>query len=172
MTVRELLENNSLIVDASITLLNKDGKNIDQLNIGMDYGVEPPYPTKYTDRYNNRGELVALYDINGGRKAHYIRESINRIDRRDETLWGVILSKIPKKWLELEVWSWHHGIVYTAHHPRDRHVYQDAEGIRIWAKEYADTLKEYAVDVIEEKPSKELDGQISMFEEETNESRI
>lgn len=71
MTVRELLENNSLIVDVCITLLNKDGKNIDQLNIGMDYGVEPPYPTKYTDKYNNRGELVALYDINGGRKDNY-----------------------------------------------------------------------------------------------------
>ena len=102
MTVKELIQLNQMITDVEITV-RKDGKLLDQLNIGPAEGVRPPYPQKVPvdERY---------IDANGihthtHKEATYIPKSINAWDDGKD-YWNIKTDRIPKKWLELEVTDW------------------------------------------------------------------
>ena len=103
MTVRELISLNQMITDLEITVRRKDGKLLDQLNIGPSEGVKPPYPTRVPkdERYiDNVGYYSETH-----RDAAYIGKSINAWDDGRE-YWQVKPERLPKQWLELEVTSW------------------------------------------------------------------
>ena len=55
MTVKEILETNMELVDVQITLRNKDGWILNELNIGPDFGVVPPYPQMVPKSYEYAG---------------------------------------------------------------------------------------------------------------------
>ena len=102
MKVRELMELNMMITDAQITV-RVDGTSfiVDQLNIGCERGIKPPYPTQVPkeERYVGNQSLSCRKD------AHYIDKSINAWDDGKE-YWQLKINRIPEKWLDLEVSSW------------------------------------------------------------------
>lgn len=101
MTIKELIELNQMITDVEITV-RKDGTALlDQLNIGPAEGRKPPYPTMVPKSERYIGNL----SIETKREAHYIEKSINAWDDGKD-YWQVKPDRIPKKWLELEVFSW------------------------------------------------------------------
>ena len=101
MTVRELIELNQMITDAEITI-RKDGTALlDQLNIGLAEGRKPPFPTKVPKEERYIGNpSPGCY-----KEAHYIEKSINAWDDGKD-YWQVKPDRIPKKWLDLVVYSW------------------------------------------------------------------
>jgi len=100
MTVRELLETNACIADIQITV-RKDGKLLNQLNIGLYQGVKPPYPTKVpvSERYLGTDCIANKKD------AIYIDKSVNSWDDGKD-YWQVKTTRIPDRWLDLKVISW------------------------------------------------------------------
>lgn len=102
MTVKDLISLNQMITDLQITV-RKDGKLLDQLNIGCAEGVKPPYPTRVPkdERYI---DSIGYYS-HTHREATYIDKSINAFDDGRD-YWQVKPERLPKKWLELEVTSW------------------------------------------------------------------
>ena len=100
MKVRELIELNQMITDVKITV-RKDGKLLDQLNIGPSEGIKPPCPTMVPKEEKYIGNM----SIETKREAHYISKSINAWDDGKD-YWQVKPDRIPKKWLDLEVYSW------------------------------------------------------------------
>lgn len=100
MTVRELIELNQMITDVEITV-RKDHHLLDQLNIGRAEGIKPPYPTMVP----KEERWLKNMSIETKREAHYIDKSINAWDDGKD-YWQVKPERIPKKWLELEVYSW------------------------------------------------------------------
>lgn len=158
MTVRELLETNMMLCDVQITLRNKDSWLLNELNIGPDYGVKPPYPTRVpiAEKYaRNRSECYL-------KDAIYIRKNINAYDDGKD-YFQLCLNRFPKGWLDLEVFSWHYGFAYDGHHQRQRPV-DGWQAIRVDARRYEDTL------VVLEEPkeitqkSDQLDGQMDITE--------
>ena len=101
MTVKELIELNQMITDVEITVRVNGSALLDQLNIGPAEGIKPPYPTMVPkeERY------IGNNSISTKREAHYINKSINAWDD-GEDYWKVKPDRIPKKWLDLEVYSW------------------------------------------------------------------
>ncbi len=101
MTVKELIELNQMITDVEITVRKDGSALLDQLNIGPAEGRKPPYPTMVpkSERYIGNLSIVTK------REAHYIEKSINAWDDGKD-YWQVKPDRIPKKWLELEVFSW------------------------------------------------------------------
>lgn len=101
MTVRELIELNQMITDIEITVRKNGTTLLDQLNIGPAEGIKPPYPTMVPkeERY------VGNFSISTKREAYYIDKSINAWDDGKD-YWQVKVSRIPSKWLDLEVFSW------------------------------------------------------------------
>lgn len=104
MTVKELIELNMMIVDVSITVRTKDGKLVDQLNIGCNVGVKPPYPTRVPRDEKFIGSTNIYLDTHY-KEAAYIPKSINSWDD-ERDYWQLKVNRIPEKWLELEVSSW------------------------------------------------------------------
>lgn len=160
MTVRELLDTNMGIVDVKITLRNKDGWLLNELNIGPDYGVVPPYPQRVPKEERYAGN----YSEDTKKDAVYIRKNINTYDDGKE-FFQLKLGVFPKGWLDLEVYSWHYSHVYPAHHTRKVPPGQFVfEGISITAQRYEDTL------VVLEEPkalvqkSDQLEGQMHITE--------
>ena len=102
MTVLDLISCNQMITDLQITV-RKDGKLLDQLNIGCAEGVKPPYPTRVPsdERYIDN---IGYYD-HTHREAAYIDKSINAWDDGRD-YWEIKANRIPKQWLDLEVFSW------------------------------------------------------------------
>lgn len=102
MTVLDLISCNQMITDLQITV-RKDGKLLDQLNIGCAEGVKPPYPTRVPsdERYIDN---IGYYD-HTHREAAYIDKSINAWDDGRD-YWEIKANRIPKQWLDLEVTSW------------------------------------------------------------------
>ena len=102
MTVLDLISCNQMITDLQITV-RKDGKLLDQLNIGCAEGVKPPYPTRVPsdERYIDN---IGYYD-HTHREAAYIDKSINAWDDGRD-YWEIKANHIPAKWLDLEVFSW------------------------------------------------------------------
>lgn len=100
MKVRELIELNNMITDVEITV-KKDGKLLDQLNIGPAEGIKPPYPTMVPKEERYIGNQC----LSTKREAYYIDKSINAWDDGKD-YWQVKTNRIPSKWLDLEVYSW------------------------------------------------------------------
>lgn len=158
MTVRELLETNMMLCDVKITLRNKDSWLLNQLNIGPDYGVKPPYPTQVPVEEKYVGNLSESCR----KDAIYIRKNINSYDDGKD-YFQLCLNRFPKGWLDLEVFSWHYGFAYDGHHQRQKPV-DGWQAIKIDARRYEDTL------VVLEEPkalvqkSEQLDGQMDITE--------
>ena len=104
MTVRELIELNSMIADAKIEI-RKDGHGlVDCLNIGPAQGIKPPYPMrvpKKPEYVNNQNRMHDEFY----KDAAYIDKSINAWDDGKE-YWEIKVDRIPKRWLDLAVFSW------------------------------------------------------------------
>lgn len=100
MTVYELISLNQMITDVEITV-RKDGKLLDQLNIGCAEGVKPPYPmmVPIDERY------IDNIGTSHHREATYIPKSINAWDDGKD-YWQIKTNRIPQAWLDLEVYSW------------------------------------------------------------------
>lgn len=158
MTVLELIELNQMIVDAEITV-RKNGRLLDQLNIGPAEGVKPPHPIRvpiserYLDNFN-------ILDRDHHKDAAYIPKSINSWDDGKD-YWQVKPNRIPKKWLGLEVTSWECGEASTfgvgtrRRIENSRNVNFHGERIRIDVRANGEKLE-----IPEEK--EELDGQMSI----------
>lgn len=133
MTVRELIELNPNLTDIEITVRENGNMLVDFMAIGPDAGVEPPHPMMIPDV---RGAF------NGPKhKANYIRKSINAWDDGRD-YYELKVDRIPKKWLELEVFSWDHKHVYGPHHFRAPHAGMfDFSGIQITALPSGETLE-------------------------------
>ena len=101
MTVRELIELNQMITDAQITVRKNGSALLDELNIGPAKGVKPPHPQMVPEEERYIGNL----SLETKREAYYIDKSINAWDDGKD-YWQVKVNRIPKKWLELEVYSW------------------------------------------------------------------
>ena len=104
MTVRELIELNQMITDVEIDIRQNGSLRIDQLNIGCSQGEKPPYPT----RVPRKPEYAGGYNLHNDhyyREATYLPKSINSWDDGKD-YWQVKVNRIPKKWLDLEVFSW------------------------------------------------------------------
>ncbi len=164
MTVKELISLNQMITDIVIEVRD-DGKLLDELNIGCGK-VKPPYPmrvptnpkyAKACDRHDN----VRFKD------AAYIPKSINSWDDGKD-YWQVKPDRIPKKWLDLEVYSWNvrdaHTVGTTS--PRrgglHKNVNFHGEEIHICALPSGQSL-----DVPVEDPrqqDQQLDGQMNIFD--------
>lgn len=101
MKVKELIELNQMITDIEITVRKNGTALLDQLNIGLSEGIEPPFPTMVPtdERY------IGTLNMSNRRKAHYIEKSINAWDDGKD-YWQIKPDRIPKKWLELEVYAW------------------------------------------------------------------
>ena len=101
MTVKELIELNQMITDVEITVRKGGSALVDQLNIGPAEGEKPPYPLMVPKEERYIGNI----SIETKREAHYINKSINAWDDGKD-YWQVKVSRIPAKWLDLEVYSW------------------------------------------------------------------
>ena len=157
MTVLELIELNQMIVDVEITV-RKNGRLLDQLNIGPAEGVKPPYPIRVpiSERYVDN---ICILDKEHHKDAAYIPKSINSWDDGKD-YWQVKPNRIPKKWLGLEVISWECGEASTFGGTRrrienSRNVNFHGERIRIDVRANGEKLE-----IPEEK--EELDGQMSI----------
>ena len=114
MTVRELIELNQMITDVEITI-RKNGALLDQLNIGPAEGIKPPFPMMVPKEERYIGNMSKSTK----REAHYINKSINVWDDGKD-YWQVKPDRIPKKWLELEVYSWEVWPASTAVYGKNR----------------------------------------------------
>ena len=162
MTVKELISLNQMITDVKITV-RKNGKLLDQLNIGPAEGIKPLFPTMVPKEEKYIGNM----SIETKREAHYINKSINAWDDGKD-YWQVKPDRIPKKWLNLEVYSWDarnaHTVGTTS--PRRGGLHKNinfhGEEIHISALPSGQSL-----DVPVEDPrqqDQQLDGQMNIFD--------
>lgn len=155
MTVRELIELNQMIGDIEITI-RKDGKLLDQLNIGQHEGIKPRFPTMVPieERY------IGTMSKSNQREAHYIPKSINAKDDGKE-YYQIIVSRIPKAWLELTVQGWDSHRAYRGINSR-----HELESLRITALPSGQKME------VQEEPKRkeeDMEGQMDimqMFREE------
>ena len=131
MTVRELIELNMMIVDVEITVRTKEGKLVDQLDIGCAVGVKPPYPMRVPKDEKYIGNTNRYCD-KYFRESTYIPKSINSWDDGKD-YWQLKANRIPEKWLELEVTSWEvwRASTYGTSPRRDMHKSCGFNGQRI-----------------------------------------
>ena len=101
MTVKELIELNQMITDIEITVRKGGTALLDQLNIGPAEGIEPPFPMMVPKEERWVGNM----SIETKRKAHYVDKNINAWDDGKD-YWQIKPDRIPRKWLDLEVYSW------------------------------------------------------------------
>lgn len=101
MTVKELISLNQMITDIEITVRKGGTALLDQLNIGCERGIRPPYPTMIPkdDRF------IGTTNLADRKEAKYMPKSINAWDDGHD-YWQIKPNRIPKKWLNLEVFSW------------------------------------------------------------------
>ena len=130
MTVKELIELNNRICDIRIVVRKEDGALIDELNIGPDYGIKPKYPTQVPIEEKYAGTLY--YNKETRRDAYYIRKSINAVDNGKD-YFKILLNKIPKEWLDLQITDWQNSHVYTPDHHNLFYYKESVEGISITA---------------------------------------
>lgn len=104
MKVKELIELNQMITDVVITIRENGCLRLDEMHIGPAVGVKPPYPT----RVPRKPEYAGGYNLHNDqmyREAAYNSKSINAWDDGHD-YWQVKVNRIPKAWLDLEVFSW------------------------------------------------------------------
>ena len=104
MKVKELIELNQMITDVEITVRDHGSTLLDQLNIGPARGIKPPYPTR-VPRDRKYAGTCQQHNDQMYRDAAYIQKSINSWDDGKD-YWQVKPNRIPKAWLDLEVYSW------------------------------------------------------------------
>lgn len=90
MTVEELVSINQMIGDISIDLRERDGRLIEELEIGLGMKPRETYP---------------------GWKLKTINKSINTYDNGRD-YYTILLKKIPKAWRKLEVYDFSIGVSY------------------------------------------------------------
>lgn len=112
MTVKELIETNNLVTDVRIRV-RKEGWLADEINIGLDAGVKPPYPSQIPVDEEHIKSPSSCHR----KDATYIRKELNAWDKGKD-YWQVLTGQIPKKYLDLQVSSWNTSKPYYAHHPR------------------------------------------------------
>lgn len=107
MTVRELLETNNMIVDVEIEVRQDGRQRLDAYHIGKGMR-KPPYPTRVPKKpeYANSNNILGnIMDDEFYRDAEYVQKSINAKEDGRE-YWEIKTSRIPKKYLDLEVYKW------------------------------------------------------------------
>ncbi len=104
MTVRELIELNSMISDAEIVIRKNGHELVDCLNIGPVQGIKPPYPMRVPKKPEYIGSPNSMND-NFYKDAAYINKSINAWDDGKD-FWEIKVDRIPKRYLDLTVFSW------------------------------------------------------------------
>lgn len=104
MTVKDLIELNSMITDLEITVRQNGGLLLDQLNIGCSEGVKPPYPTR-VPKDARFAKNIGRADEKTFKDATYIPKSINTWDDGKD-YYQLLTNRVPAKWLNLEVHSW------------------------------------------------------------------
>lgn len=156
MTVYELLSINQHVADLTVTVRIDGNRLLDELNIGPDAGVKPPYPLR-VPKSRNYVDNFQVFDEKYHKDATYIDKSINaRDDGRD--YWQVKPQRVPKQWLELEVYSWEVRPSYRSLHTRTE---GDYERLYITALPPGEHV---TLEVPEDKPIKneQIDGQLSL----------
>ena len=103
MTVKELISLNQMITDIVIEVRDNGTLLLDKLCIGC-AKVKPPQPTRVPKKpqYARSNDRYSDFKF---KDAAYIPKSINAWDDGKD-YWQVKPDRIPKKWLELEVYSW------------------------------------------------------------------
>lgn len=110
MKVKELLELNQMIVDVSIEVRIGGSRLLDALKIGPDVGKLPRYPVMVPVDESH-------IDSNVTKQAAYIDKSINAWDDGRD-YWQIKPDRIPKPWLDLNVYSWEVWPAYYGNHAR------------------------------------------------------
>lgn len=155
MTVEELISLNMMLTDIKITVRIGGSKLLDELNIGPDYGKEPRYPTTVPIDENHIGS-------NQRKKAVYMDKNINTWDDGKD-YWQLKVDRIPKKWRNLEVYSFQCSHVYRRNHWRySVNPNGDYQGLHITALPSGESLREN-----DTKPNKaagddQLEGQMDI----------
>ena len=93
-----------MITDVEITVRDHGSTLLDQLNIGPARGIKPPYPTR-VPRDRKYAGTCQQHNDQMYRDAAYIQKSLNSWNDGKE-YWQVKPNRIPKAWLDLEVYSW------------------------------------------------------------------
>ena len=157
MTVKELIELNQMITDVEITVRKDGSRLLDQINIGVSQGIKPPFPTMVPkdERYIDNMSLKTK------REAYYIDKSINAWDDGKD-YWQIKVNKIPRKWLELEVYSWEVWQASTIGCPRRERcrTHFNGQQINIIALPSGNSLKVKEPKIAED----ESDGQMTLDE--------
>lgn len=161
MTVAELISINQNITDICIEVRVDGCALLDALHIGLDFGVKPPYPQMVPiDRAH-----IGNQSLTAKKEAKYIRKSINAWDD-DKDYWQIKTNRIPKEWLDLEVYSWRNWHVYKGRHPRAAFGGQDAyEGIQIVALPKGDRMPDIVPPERQLKVERTDNEQMSLFDE-------
>ena len=104
MTVRELIELNCMIADAEIMIRKNGQQLVDCLKIGPEIGTKPPYPLRVPKKPEYINSPNRMND-NFYKDATYIKKSINSWDDGKD-YWEIKVDRIPKRYLDLTVYSW------------------------------------------------------------------
>ena len=105
MTVRDLVELNSMITDICIQVRHDGVLLFDELNIGPAAGIIPRYPTRIPKKYDVALANAYNHHSKDFKDAAYIPKSINSYDDGRD-YWQIKINRIPKQWLDLTVYSW------------------------------------------------------------------
>lgn len=109
MRVRELLETNDHVTDLEVKV-RWNGFLRDALYAGLSSGIKPVYPIQIpVDPYK-------YSPADKTREADYLPKPINAWDK--DGYFKVLISKIPAKYLDLEVDFWKADTPLATHHPR------------------------------------------------------
>jgi hypothetical protein len=154
MTVKDLIELNAMITDLVITVRIGEDLLLDQLNIGCSEGIKPPYPTRVPKDPRYAGNCNQSND-EMYKDAAYIPKSINAWDDGKD-YYEIKLSRIPAKWLDLEVISWTVGRASSIGVNPRRHNNNTFHGerLQITALPSGESLE------VKEKPSKDTDEEL------------
>lgn len=167
MKVRELIELNQMITDVVITVRINGNRLLDELNIGCERGVKPRFPTRVpkSEKYVNN---MSVLDREMYKDAAYIPKSINAWDDGHD-YWQVKPNRIPKAWLDLEVFAWEvwPASTVTYHSPRRstegryRNVNFHGQRLNITALPSGESLVVKEPKPKQQDDTEQLDGQMS-----------
>ena len=105
MTARELISLNQMITDIEMEIRRDGTRLLDCMLIGPAIGIVPRFPRTVPKTYELANDICATMDKQRRKQAIYNTKSINSMDD-GKGYWQVKLERIPKKWLELTVFSW------------------------------------------------------------------
>ena len=158
-----------MITDVRITVRESGCLLLDEMSIGPDVGIKPPYPTRVPRKREFAGGSNQ-HNEHMYKDAAYNPKSINSWDDGKD-YWQVKVSRIPKQWLDLEVYAWDVYPASTVHTASTRrhngssnfkNVSFHGERINIVALPSGQTLP--APEEPKSKEDEQLDGQINIDE--------